>query len=107
MTTGVWVVDWFVGSLQPDRRFFSRDLYPAVYGWRDRYQEAVLAAKDRVKSVQIQGPEAVSFITRSDLVDKDIRVEEDDPLRLTEGTEVELFPTDSGGFTHQVCQVSA
>lgn len=42
------------------------------------------------------------LIVSSDFSDKDIVVDEMDPLRLKAGVEVDLFPTDGGGFTHQV-----
>lgn len=68
-----------------------------------RYRKELDVAKARVrKSVSLGGADAVRSIVSSDFSDKDMVVDERDPLRLTAGVEVELFPTDGGGFTHQV-----
>ena len=43
-------------------------------------------------------------ISASAFADRDVGVDAPDPLRLKAETAVELFPTDGGGFTHEVRQ---
>lgn len=100
---GIWVVDWFLSDLQPAKEFFSEQQYPKVFDWRQRYREQVAAAKTRGKrGVSLKGADAVNFITSSAFSDQEATVDLGDALQVKEGTAVELFPTDSGGFTHQV-----
>jgi hypothetical protein len=100
---GVWVLNWFLNDLNPTQEYFSEDRYPKVHAWVRRYRKELDVAKARVrKSISLGGADAVRLIVSSDFSDKDIVVDEMDPLRLKAGVEVDLFPTDGGGFTHQV-----
>lgn len=100
---GVWVLNWFLNDLNPTQEYFSGDRYPKVHAWVRRYRKELDVAKARVrKSISIGGTDAVRLIVSSDFSDKDIVVDERDPLQLKTGVEVDLFPTDGGGFTHQV-----
>lgn len=103
MSPGVWVLNWFLHDLNPMEEVFGEDRYPKVHAWVRRYRNELDVARARVrKSISLGGADAVKFIVSSDFSDRDTMVDESDPLRLKKGTMVELFPTDGGGFTHQV-----
>ncbi|KAF2171848.1 hypothetical protein M409DRAFT_18081 [Zasmidium cellare ATCC 36951] len=99
---GVWVLNWFLNDLNPTKEVFSEDRYPKVHAWVRRYRNELDVAKARVrKSISLGGANAVRLIVSSEFSDKDTLVDENDPLDLKAGVEVDLFPTDGGGFTHQ------
>lgn len=100
---GAWVLDWFLGDLMPDQAFFSEKHYPRVHAWRSRYRDAVKAAtKSTQKPARLQGSQAVEAVTSSAFLDRELEVDASDPLKLTKGDQVKVFPTDGGGSHHQV-----
>ncbi|KAK3069513.1 hypothetical protein LTR53_012099 [Teratosphaeriaceae sp. CCFEE 6253] len=99
---GVWSFDWIISDLQPPAKYFSRTIYPQVYGWRDRFRAAVRSAQASApRPVSLQGSAAVPRLLQSPFADVDPLVDADDPLELVRGALVDLFPTDGGGFTHR------
>lgn len=40
-------------------------------------------------------------VLSADFVDKDLSVDKADPAKVGEGAKVQLYPTDTGGFTHK------
>lgn len=50
------------------------------------------------KALRLQGVDAVQAVLSSDFTDKQLSVDSNDPVQLKEGTSVEVFPTDGGGF---------
>lgn len=98
---GLWPLDWFISDLQPSKEHFSEAIYPGVYAWRTRFRSAIASAKDQTqKAVRVKGEQATSLVTSSKFTDHDLVIDANDPLKLKEGTIVELFPLDSG-HTHQ------
>ena len=100
--TAVWPFHWLLnipGALPP--HLFSSQIYPKVYAWIARFSSAVAAAKDSApKPVTFEGGEAVKHVTSADFSEQDTRVDENDPLGLKEGQDVEVWPTDTG-FRHK------
>lgn len=99
---GVWSFDWIISDLQPPAKYFSDTAYPKVYSWRNRFKAAVEAARARARTpVSLKGGDAVRYILQAPFSDENPRVDANDPLQLTEGAWVEIFPLDDGGFTHK------
>lgn len=83
------------GALDPD--LISSMHFPKVFAWIDRFNGAVAAAKKKVpKPTTLKGDAATERVLTAKLVDSDIGVNASDPLKLTKGQEVEVWPTDSG-----------
>lgn len=49
----------------------------------------------------LKGPAAVASVLAASFTDEDLTVDGSDPISLAAGTEVEVYPIDSGGFTHR------
>ena len=59
------------------------------------------AAKDSApEPVTLEGEEMLKYVTSADFAKQEARVDEDDPLALKEGQDVEVWPTDTG-FRHK------
>ncbi|KAL8795437.1 MAG: hypothetical protein Q9195_002026 [Heterodermia aff. obscurata] len=98
----VWPFYWVLGipgALPP--HLFSAEIYPKVYAWVARFSSAVDAAKKTApEPVTLQGEELVKRVTSAEFAEQTARVDEEDPLGLKEGQEVEFWPTDTG-FNHK------
>lgn len=94
----IWVLHWMrdlKGALPAD--LINAERFPKVFGWIDRFNEAVNAAKKRnAKPTAVTGEEARERILGARYVDADIGVDEKDPLGFKKGEMVEVWPTDSG-----------
>lgn len=99
---GLWPMDWLITDLEPSKEYFSETIYPRVYAWRSRFRSALDAAKQRNgKAVRVKGEQATKIVTCSKFSDKQLVVDANDPLKLKEGTVVDVFPLDYGGHLHQ------
>jgi hypothetical protein len=86
------------GSMPPT--IVSEKQFPKVYAWIARFRAALKAAKASApKPVTLKGPDAVKAILNSEFSEPSGTVDADDALGLKAGTEVEVYPIDSG-FTH-------
>ena len=83
------------GALPPE--IISERQYPKVFAWIARFRKAVAVAKSSApKPATLKGDEALRRIASSGYWDGDEQVDENDPLKLKKGQEVEVYPTDSG-----------
>lgn len=98
---GIWVFHWMrdlKGALPSD--LISVKQYPKVFAWIERFDQAVKAAKAQLpKPAALKGDAATQRVLGLSFADQDIGVNQSDPLGLTKGQEVEVWPTDSG-FRH-------
>ncbi|KAL8806925.1 MAG: hypothetical protein Q9182_001054 [Xanthomendoza sp. 2 TL-2023] len=94
----IWPFHWLSGlegALPPS--LFGKEAFPKVYAWIERFSATVKAAEDSMPKVtNLEGAEAIKSITQADFVEPGGDVDEQDPLALTKGQEVESWPTDSG-----------
>ena len=75
--------------------------YPKVFAWHERFSSAIQAAKaSGPEPTTLQGDAALNRIIRASYSENDSFVDEEDPLGLKEGSEVEVWPTDTG-FKHR------
>lgn len=87
------------GALPPS--LFGKEHFPKVYAWIDRFSKALKdAQKSAPKPTTLKGAEAVKYITGAEFAELDGIVDDDDPLGLNKGQDVESWPTDSG-FNHR------
>jgi hypothetical protein len=71
--------------------------YPKVFAWIARFNDALKAAKAKApKPATLKGDAAAQRVLSASFVDKDPGFDPADPLGLQQGTEVEVFPIDSG-----------
>ena len=99
---GVWTIDWMMSDVTLPSELFSEEIYPKVFSWRNRFRSELVAARQAAPSpLSLEGAEAVAAILGAEFTDRDLFVDQDDPVQLSEGSEVGLFPTDGGGYTHQ------
>ena len=100
--TAVWPFQWLLGipgALPP--HLFSSQIYPKVYAWIARFTSTVAAAKDSApKPATLEGEEMLKYVTSAEFSEQETGIDEDDPLGLREGQDVEVWPTDTG-FTHK------
>ena len=79
----------------------SEKQFPKVCAWIQRFRATLEAAKSAGPApVSLKGPEAVKLIISSEFAEPNGGVSENDPLSFREGTEVEIYPTDSGFMHH-------
>ncbi|KAL2419971.1 hypothetical protein ABEF95_009672 [Exophiala dermatitidis] len=97
----VWIFDWLNGLKGAlPRELISEKSFPKVFAWIARFNEALKAAKAKApKPVTLDGAAATQRVLGASFAEKDLGVDAADPLGLQRGTEVEIFPTDSG-FSH-------
>ena len=73
-----------------------------MYSWRNRFREELKSAQECApKPLALESTDAVSAILGAEYTDTGLFVDPGDPAKLREGTNVELYPTDTGGFTHE------
>ncbi|QIW96097.1 hypothetical protein AMS68_001615 [Peltaster fructicola] len=96
-----WVFRWYLTDLRAPKEYFNKQEYPKTFAWIDRYQTVLKAAFERSgRPTPIKGDAALEAITTAAYTDDKLVVESTDPLQLTEGVEVEVWPTDGGGHGH-------
>lgn len=97
----IWPFDWLDGLKGAlPREIIGKAQYPKVLAWIQRLRKAVAAAKTSApKPAMLQGPDAARRIPSADFAEPQGGVDEDDPLNLQKGQQVEVWPTDSG-FRH-------
>ena len=83
------------GALPQD--LFSTKQYPKVFAWHDRFNKAVKAAKAAVaKPTTLKGDAALKRIVDASFAEKEPTIDGQDPLSLKSGSEVEIWPIDTG-----------
>ena len=94
----MWPFHWLIslkGALPSDQ--ISAELYPKVFAWINRFQEAVsAAAKSLGKPKTAKGIEAAASIESSDFAEEIGDVDPNDPSGLKKGQNVEVWPIDTG-----------
>lgn len=98
----VWPFHWLTGmpgALPVES--FSPSVYPKVFAWIKRFQDAVSASKKRGdKPRTVTGEEAARLIAKSSFNEGDGTVDDKDPLvaayGLKKGDKITVFPTDTG-----------
>jgi len=94
----VWPFDWLNGLKGAlPRELISEKQYPKVFAWIARFNDALKAAKTQApKPASLKGNAAAQRILSASFAEKALKVDNGDPLGLQEGTDVEVFPIDSG-----------
>lgn len=81
--------------MQLPSKLISEKQYPKVFAWLTRYRAACEAAKASApKPTTLEGQAAADHILRSEFAESRGSVDENDPLGLKEGVEVEVYPAD-------------
>jgi hypothetical protein len=79
------------------RDLISEKQYPKVFAWHERFSKAIKAAKAAVaKPTTLKGDAALKRIVNASFAEQESTVDEQDPLGLKKGTEVEVWPIDTG-----------
>lgn len=79
------------------RDLFSEERYPKVFAWHERFNKAIKAAKAAVaKPTTLKGDAALQRIAEASFAEQESAVDEQDPLGLKKGAEVEIWPIDTG-----------
>ena len=88
------------GALPPT--LISAKQYPKVFAYIARFNKALGSAKaSGLEPTTIRGPDALKRIANAQYADREaLTVDEEDPLGLKAGEEVEVWPLDSG-FNHR------
>ena len=75
----------------------SREKYPKVYAWIDRFDKAIKTAERSMpKPTTLKGADAVSYVAQAEFSEPEGEVDGNDPLGLKKGQDVESWPVDSG-----------
>lgn len=94
----VWPFHWLIGlpgALPADR--FSPSVYPRVYAWIQRFQNAVTEAKKQLgKPKSLTGEEAATAIFGAAYSEAEKGVDAQDAKGLSRGDAVVVRPTDTG-----------
>lgn len=104
----VWPLHWLAGlpgALPKDK--FSVKVYPKVYAWIQRFENAVqVARKKQGKPQRLSGEEAAKLITQSSYHEKEGSVDSADfdvaALGLSKGNTISVGPTDFGSARKDV-----
>lgn len=98
----IWAFDWLNGlkqALPPE--LISSKQYPKVFAWIARFNQKIKAARAAApKPTTLKGGDALERIITSNFADEDLSVDEQDPLALKKGDEIEVWPIDTG-FRHK------
>jgi hypothetical protein len=87
------MLDFVSGMLPED--VVSEKLFPHVFAWLERYRAAVEEAKSTASQpTALDGEAAAKHILESELGHPQIPFDGDDPARLKEGMQVEVYPAD-------------
>ena len=79
----------------------SREKYPKVYAWIDRFDKAIKTAERSMpKLTTLKGADAISYVAQAAFSEPEGEVDGNDPLGLKKGQDVESWPVDSG-FKHR------
>ncbi len=101
-TIAVWPFHWLAelkGALPSE--VISETQFPKVFSWIGRFRKAVSAAKSQApKPVRLKGADAVKQILAAEFAEAEESVDQSDPLGLSKGEEVQVWPIDSG-FKHK------
>ncbi|KAH6985994.1 hypothetical protein BKA56DRAFT_670211 [Ilyonectria sp. MPI-CAGE-AT-0026] len=98
----VWPFHWLLGlpgALPKDR--FSPTVYPRVYAWIQRFQDALSTAKKKVgKPATLNGDEAAQTILQAPFSGNERVVDAEDAVVIAQGLQkgdrVRVWPTDTG-----------
>ena len=87
----VWPFHWLLGlkgALPPS--LISKEKFPKVYAWVDRFSKAVSTAKASApKPATLTGSEAVRHVIQAEFEETEGEVDGSDPLGLKKGQDVE------------------
>lgn len=94
----VWPFEWLVGIPGAlDKEVISATLFPRAFDWVKRFGAAAKAAgKKAKKPTRLNGAEATKQVLNCDSQPTGFRFDVHDPVKLSLGTTVEAYPTDSG-----------
>lgn len=94
----IWVFDWLDGLKGAlPRELISEKQYPRVFAWIKRFNAVLRDAKSRApKPTSLKGDVAAQRILKAPFRETDLTVDHTDPLGLQPGTQVVVYPTDSG-----------
>lgn len=96
-TSAAGIFSWMhsLPNAMPDE-FFSAGKYPRTRAWLERYDDAITKAKDAAPQPdQLEGLAAVDQILNTSPQEEGLQVEHD-PLRLSFGDKVQIWPVDTG-----------
>ena len=100
----IWPFHWLAemkGAFPPE--VISEQQFPKTFAWIARFSGALKEAEEsntQRQVVKVKGDEAVKHIVESNFLEGELSVDNDDPIGLKEGTEVQIWPIDSG-FRHK------
>lgn len=85
------------GALPED--LFSESAFPKVNAWMQRFDETLEVAKAKGPRVaKLPGKQATEEIFAAGFAEPEGEIISNDPLKLSKGDQVEVFPTDYGQF---------
>ncbi|KAL1385707.1 glutathione S-transferase [Phyllosticta capitalensis] len=98
----IWPFDWILdmaGALPPE--IISAKQFPKVFDWIQRFRESVEQAQaSGSKAVKLDGEAAGKLICGAIFAESGGKIDAADPLGLELGSEVEVWPLDSGSSHH-------
>ena len=87
------------GALPSD--VISETQFPKVFSYIARFRKAISAVKSQgPKPTRLKGADAVKHVLAADFAEPEEGVDQSDPLGLSEGDEVQVWPIDTG-FIHK------
>jgi glutathione S-transferase len=102
----VWVYDWLFGMATGMPEFVEKDiisseLYPRTTAWVSRFRQYVEGLQERNGQPEILNNEdAIARILSSDYYEAEDAMDPKEPLKLSKGQLVEVWPSDSGSKHH-------
>ncbi|KAJ6164698.1 hypothetical protein N7470_003370 [Penicillium chermesinum] len=97
----LWPFAWVMGmpGALPDA--ISAKTFPRVFSWASRFNAVIKDIKSAQSvSVDIKGKDVVEYMESAQYAEPSANVDENDPLGLSRGELVEVYPTDYG-FSHK------
>ncbi|KAK5064656.1 hypothetical protein LTR84_000490 [Exophiala bonariae] len=98
----IWTFDWLNGLKGAlPRDLISAKQYPKVFAWIERFNGVLQKAKAQApKPTSLKGDVAAQRIFNASFAEKDLGIDQADPLGLRQGALVEIYPIDSGSRHH-------
>jgi len=97
----VWVFDWLTGMPEAlDASLMGESVFPRLFALVKRWNGALKDAKKTApKPVTLKAEDAISSVLAGPDT-ADLTIDPNDPLKLSKGDRVQVWPTDSG-FGHK------
>lgn len=107
----VWVWDWLIGMSMGmgdavEEDLITQEKYPKTFAWVTRFRDNIQdVERQNGKPVVLSDEDAIASILQSDFTESEGEMDPYEPLKLSKGQLVEVWPSDYGSKYHDQGQL--